>query len=301
MIQDIFPHQLKNTFVPGKTPSQEDLVLCLKGDRVFLLEEGGADGALRFPRVAEYPKVRSKAAAGDYMKAAPEGNLQYLFTVDDTALFMDREIPEDDEAGTFAGGSFFSVRRDLRGTNQLEDEWVFAAHTAYHLSVWYRDNRHCGRCGCAVVPAPDERAVDCPSCHNRIYPRINPAVIVGVTNGDSLLITRYADRPLSVDALVAGFTEIGETFEETVAREVMEEAGLYGKNIRYYKSQPWGMASDILAGFFCDVDGDAHVHLDRHELKSAVWVPRAQIKGQPDNLSLTNEMMLLFRDGKEPK
>ena len=126
-------------------------------------------------------------------------------------------------------------------------------------------------------------------------------MIVGVTNGDSLLITRYADRPLSVDALVAGFTEIGETFEETVAREVMEEAGLHVKNIRYYKSQPWGMASDILAGFFCDVDGDAHVHLDRHELKSAVWVPRAQIKGQPDNLSLTNEMMLLFRDGKEPK
>ena len=298
MIQDIFPHHLNNSFIQGKEPSGEDLVLCLKGDRVFLLETEGSGGMLRFPNVSEYPEVRREYSGGGQMRTAPDGNLQYLFTVDDTALFLDLKVPSEDEE--FTGGGFFSVRRDLRGTGRLEPEWVFAAHTAYHLSVWYRDNRHCGRCGCAVVPAKDERAVDCPSCHNRIYPRINPAVIVGVTNQDKLLITRYADRPLSVDALVAGFTEIGETFEETVAREVMEEAGLHVKNIRYYKSQPWGMASDILAGFFCDVDGDPQVHLDRHELKSALWIPREEIKGQPDNLSLTNEMMLLFRDGKEP-
>ena len=76
---------------------------------------------------------------------------EYLFTVDDTALFLDLKVPSEDEE--FTGGGFFSVRRDLRGTGRLEPEWVFAAHTAYHLSVWYRDNRHCGRCGCAVVPA----------------------------------------------------------------------------------------------------------------------------------------------------
>jgi NAD+ diphosphatase len=123
---------------------------------------------------------------------------------------------------------------------------------------------------------------------------------VGVTNGDKLLITRYAkNRNYSYDALVAGFTEIGETFEETVAREVGEEVGLKIKNIRYYKSQPWGYSGSILAGFFCDVDGSDQVCLDESELSSAVWTERSQITGQPDGFSLTNDMMMAFKNGKE--
>ena len=80
----------------------------------------------------------------------------------------------------------------------------------------------------------------------------------------------------------------------------MEEVGLKVKNIRYYKSQPWGIVDDILAGFYCDVDGDTEITLDRTELKEAVWVDRKDIEGQPQDLSLTNEMMIVFRDGKEP-
>ncbi|MBQ3856272.1 MAG: NUDIX domain-containing protein, partial [Ruminococcus sp.] len=111
---------------------------------------------------------------------------------------------------------------------------------------------------------------------------------------------RYAkNRNYSYDALVAGFTEIGETFEETVAREVGEEVGLKVKNIRYYKSQPWGYSGSILAGFFCDVDGSDKVCLDESELSSAVWTERSQITGQPDGFSLTNDMMMAFKNGKE--
>ena len=98
-----------------------------------------------------------------------------------------------------------------------------------------------------MEPADNERAMVCRCCGQRNYPRINPAVIIGVTNGDRLLMTKYADRPLAFYALVAGFTEIGETFEQTVEREVMEEVGLKVKNIRYYKSQPWAIDLDILA------------------------------------------------------
>ena len=89
--------------------------------------------------------------------------------------------------------------------------------------------------------------------------------------------------------------------EETVAREVMEEVGLKVKNIRYYKSQPWAMADDILMGFFCDVDGDRTIKLDTSELKEGVWLRRDEVVLQPDTYSLTNEMMTLFRDGKEPR
>ena len=134
-------------------------------------------------------------------------------------------------------------------------------------------------------------------CDSVIYPRINPAVIVGVLKGDCLLITRYR-RGFAHNALIAGFTEIGETLEETVAREVMEETGVKVKNIRYYKSQPWGMAQDILVGYFCDADGDGTIRMDEDELKYAEWVKREDIVLQPTNLSLTNEMMNEVKEGR---
>ena len=97
---------------------------------------------------------------------------------------------------------------------------------------------------------------------------------------------------------MAGFTEIGETLEETVAREVMEETGIKVRNIRYYKSQPWGMAQDILAGFYCDAEGNAEIHMDKDELRYAEWVQRNDIVLQENNLSLTNEMMKVFKENR---
>ena len=79
----------------------------------------------------------------------------------------------------------------------------------------------------------------------------------------------------------------------------MEEVGLKVKNIRYYKSQPWGMASDLLVGFFCDVDGEDTIKMDESELRYAQWVAREDIELQPYEHSLTNEMMKLFKNGPE--
>ena len=126
-------------------------------------------------------------------------------------------------------------------------------------------------------------------------------MIVGVIHGDKILQTKYRGRDIPFYALIAGFTEIGETLEETVAREVMEEAGLKVKNIRYYKSQPWGIVDDLLAGFYCDVDGSAEIHMDGNELKEAVWTRREDIVGQPNDFSLTHEMMMTFKAGREPR
>lgn len=89
----------------------------------------------------------------------------------------------------------------------------------------------------------------CPKCGNLIYPKIAPAVIVAVTRGDQILMTRYQGRDYKGYALIAGFTEIGETAEDTVRREVMEEVGLQVKDLRYYGSQPWGADANLLLGF----------------------------------------------------
>ena len=270
MIQDIFPHVLYNQFDPAASAEGEDFVLCFDGQRLLLRSDGG------FPRASEL---------------GAEGCV-YLFKIDGERYFL-KSPPE----AVPQGFSFQDVKQ-LRREGRLSREECFAAFTGKHLSDWYRDTRFCGRCGKEMRHSQTERARKCPVCGYTAYPRIMPAVIVGVKNGDRLLLTRYREG-FSHNALIAGFTEIGETAEETVQREVMEEAGIRVKNIRYYKSQPWGIANDLLLGYYCQVEGDDTIHMDENELKYAQWVPREEIELQPDDFSLTNEMMTRFKSGEE--
>ena len=178
-------------------------------------------------------------------------------------------------------------------------ENVLAAATGWHLYVWYRDNQYCGRCAHKMVHDETLRMMKCPDCGNMVFPKIAPAVIVGVTDGDRILMTKYADREYKKYALIAGFTEIGETAEQTVEREVMEEVGLSVENIRYYKSQPWGYDSNLLLGYFCDLAQKREIHLDETELSLAEWLDYRDIPDDPEGLSLTREMMITFREQKK--
>ncbi len=278
MIQDIAPHKLNNQYDPAKQPADDSIILDIRNKSLLVrvLEEGFA-----FIKYSEFEKK-------------PE--VVHLFAVDDQDYFLVRgdveKVPDE--------CAYMTIDR-LRKEHLMEKYQIFTAITAYQLSNWYEDNVFCGRCGSKTELSTVERAIRCPECGRLIYPRIIPAVIVGVTNGDKILMTKYANRGINFYALIAGFTEIGETFEETVEREVMEEVGLKVKNIRYYKSQPWGIVDDMLAGFYCDVDGDTSITLDTTELKKGVWVERENVELQPDDYSLTNEMMLMFKEGKEPK
>ena len=227
--------------------------------------------------------------ASDFVKIQDRNSRTvYLFSLDDKRFFLSLDGANED----LEGYDYYTVR-EVR--DQFEGKEVFAVFTAYHLWKWYFDNKYCGKCAEPLEMGDKERSLRCPKCGNVIYPRINPAVIVGVIKGDSILITKYRTG-YSHNALVAGFTEIGETLEETVAREVKEETGVRVKNIRYYKSQPWGMAQDLLVGFFCEAEDDAEIHMDENELKYAEWVKREDVVLQPNNFSLTNEMMRVYCD-----
>ena len=272
MIQDIYPSRLYNEYAAYETGENDPVFVFNAQGKVML---GGREGKIVFPI--------GKDAAGK--------QTVYLFSVDETRYFL--ELQSEEEAKE--GFEYYTIR-EVR--DRFEGKEVFAVFTAYHLWKWYSDNIFCGRCAGKLTLSEKERALCCPECKNTIYPRINPAVIVGVKKGDHLLLTKYKTG-YGHNALVAGFTEIGETLEETVAREVMEETGVKVKNIRYYKSQPWGMAQDILVGYYCEADGDAEIRMDESELKYAEWVKREDIELQPNNLSLTNEMMRRFKEGDE--
>ena len=138
----------------------------------------------------------------------------------------------------------------------------------------------------------------CPSCGNMEYPKIMPAVIIGLTHGNRLLMSKYANREFKKYALLAGFAEIGESIEDTVRREVMEEVGLKVKNITYYKSQPWSFSDTLLLGFYAELDGDEEITLDKEELALAEWFEREDIPVKASDLSLTNEMIMRFKNAE---
>ncbi|MBP5331479.1 MAG: NAD(+) diphosphatase [Lachnospiraceae bacterium] len=269
MIQDIAPSRLDNSFRKLNPKTGETILFFDRDGKMLVNIE---NGRIHFPKWDGLLDVHTI----------------YLFSIDEERFFL-----ATDKEDHLKDGFVYMTIREIRSAGSGTE--VYAAFTGYHLWKWYADNRFCGKCGKRLDFDDKERAMRCPECGNVIYPRINPAVIVGVTKGDCLLIAKYRTG-YGGNALVAGFTEIGETLEETVAREVMEETGVSVKNIRYYKSQPWGMAQDILVGFFCDADGKAEIRIDESELKYAEWVRCGDIVLQENNLSLTNEMMMVFKE-----
>ena len=278
MLQDIAPHVFHNEYEPA-LPGGSDTVFIFRQRQVLAAKD--SEGRISFPKAGGFK--------GD--------KLRYLFRIDSNRFYLFLpEYSEDDVPVSADGFDYISIMEARKGSDLTA---MFACMTAYHLFTWYDKNRYCGRCGHPLEHSETMRMLRCPSCGNMVFPVIAPAVIVGVTDGDRLLMTKYAGRAYKGWALIAGFCEIGETVEDTVHREVMEEAGIQVKNLRYVDSQPWGSDSNLLIGMFCEADGDLSIHIDQEELSQAVWVERADVPEMKDNHSLTGYMIELFRTGRE--
>lgn len=267
MIQDIYPHVYKNAFDPGVKPSNDDIIFSFEEDQVLMKDEH------QFYHYCEISK---------------ESNCYYLFSIDDTKFFL-ADLT-----------SLNHIKVSFRIMRTFENQMLgFAAITAWHLYRWIQDNKYCGICGHPMDFDQKERAMRCPHCSNIVYPKISPAVIVGVTNDKGqILVTKYAHGHYQSYALVAGYYEIGETIEETVKREVKEETGLDVTDIQYYKSQPWSFSSSLLFGFWCKAQGDQPIQMDESELRVARWANRDEEINTLDNASLTSEMIQYFKQGK---
>ena len=271
MIQDIAPHVYHNEYRPQK-PSGDSFGISFENGKLCALVK---DGEISFPTFKELEEKNPNIYE----------NYTYLFAIDNKRFYL-LEAVELEEYQLF-------TRRELRTV--APQHLAFAGVTAFQLYDWYQSHKFCGRCGKPMKHDEKERMLRCEECHQTEYPKICPAVIIAVTNGNRLLLSKYAGRAYTKYALLAGFTEIGETVEETVRREVMEEVGLKVKNITYYKSQPWSFTDTLLLGFYAEVDGSDEITLDEEELALAEWFEREEIPVTDVDVSLTNEMILHFK------
>ena len=276
MIQDIAPYSFNVAYTPRK-PMPEDIILIFSSREIYLTESD------------KFPTLRETDIDPDC------DDLLFGFSIDDTAYYL---FPADAMKEIVSGTSGLTAHslRHLRTLPLMKD--CFAGYTGSHLFNWYRQNRFCGCCGSKLVPGTDERKLVCPSCGNLLYPRINPCIIVAVHDGDRLLMTKYAGRPVTWFVLIAGFIEIGESAEDTVRREVMEEAGVKVKNIRYFGSQPWGIPGNLTLGYTAELDGDDTITIDETELAEGRWFERQDVPVPNDDLSITAAMIRAFADGK---
>ena len=148
----------------------------------------------------------------------------------------------------------------LRSMTERTSPALFAAAAGGSLHRWYRLQQFCGRCGAKMEKSTTE--------------------------------------PFKKYALIAGFNEIGETIEQTVHREVLEEAGVRVKNLRFYKSQPWVFTDTLLMGFVCELDGSDKITVQESELAEASWHLRSELPQDHSYISLTGELIEQFRLGK---
>ena len=277
MLQEIEPRHLDNQYHP--VPVGPGARICVFRDKDVLVSRREESVILPDWELLKDDIVRSV----------------YLFSVDEEPYFL-AELRED---AVLPEGYMFD---NVRSHRRLQPKYtVYAEMTAWHLYIWYRDNCFCGRCGHRTVHDGKLRMLSCPDCGNMIFPKICPAIIVGVINGDHILLTKYSGRAYKNYALIAGFTEIGETAEDTVRREVFEEAGVHVKNIRYWGTQPWGIDSDLLLGYFADLDGSSEIAMDREELSVAGWFHRDEMDIPADDVSLTNDMIRAFIENRHPR
>lgn len=290
MVQDIYPKKLYNQY-DVREPETYSYIVFVDRNTILCRTDGGI---LTVPTCEE---AFGSFPTPDKTGAELNEKCRYLIRVDNDMFFYSQD-PDALSVLLAAGYEFHNIR-ELR---TLQPEWLkFGALTSFSYASWYEKNRYCGRCGSKMRHSVSERAVICPDCSNLIYPKICPVVIVGVIHEDTILLTKYKDR-MRFDkyALIAGFAEIGETIEQTVEREVFEETGLKVKNLKFYRSQPWAFSDSLLFGFFCEADGDEGPHPDGVELGFADWMTRDKVPALQDNVSLTAEMMDLFkRKGRE--
>ena len=173
--------------------------------------------------------------------------------------------------------------------DELPFDEYYKAGKAFQILNWDKNTRYCPSCGVPTKQISDI-GKKCPECRQEFYPNISPAIIVRITRGDSILMVRAKNFRGTYYGLVAGFLEAGESLEECVHREVMEETGIRIKNVKYFGSQPWPYPSGVMVGFTADYEsGD--IRIQEEELSDAAFFSKDNLPEIPKKLSLARKLI----------
>lgn len=199
------------------------------------------------------------------------------------AVDADLELPEGVEAGEF--------RNLMRLYGEVDEPVWAAAGRAVQLVEWNRNHRYCGRCATPTEMAPGERARRCPACGLHAFPRLAPAIITLVQRDDGrVLLARNARWPTSMYSCLAGFVEPGESVEDAVRREVLEEVGVDVGEMRYFGSQPWPFPHSLMLGFHARFAG-GEIAVDGEEIAEARWFGRDDLPDIPGPISIARKLI----------
>ena len=246
--------------VLGKEMSGKSYVFAFRG-RDILMNNG------ELPRLENFPN--SDELSGLYV-----GDL-------DGVPCLGIPFPEDPNA------EVQSLRAVIHG---LDDAGVCAVCRAKELMFWRDRRKFCGACGAALDDSASDTARVCTACGERFYPQIAPAVITAVLKDDKILLAHNRNFTSGVHSLIAGFVESGESLEQAVAREIMEEVAIKVKNIRYYASQPWPFPNSLMLGFVAEYDS-GEVTPDGLELESAGWYSADELPLLPEHGSIARKII----------
>ena len=230
------------------------------GDKCLASGEPSRAVLLQAPAVADYLSEDEIIFLGMYRNKPA-----FAFRIDPSAV-----APFSD-AGQF---------HDLRylGSVLPADEANLVAH-ARALVLWHQLQRYCGRCGSPSRPESGGNSRQCTdeACGKTIFPRVDPAVIVLVSRGKQCLLGRQAGWPEGRYSTIAGFVEPGESLEDAVRREVLEETNIEVHDVEYHSSQPWPFPSSLMLGFFAQASS-SDIALNDGELEDAQWFTRKELR-----------------------
>jgi len=255
-------------FIPGVSYSGDD-----GPARWFAFHEGRMLVVVEGENLA-LPRCTNLAELG-----LEPARVQYLGTLNGEPAFTAEIATQHTPPGMVWHGL-----RTLLG--RFDEPLVAVAGRASQIIEWDRTHQYCGRCGTATTLRTEQRARFCPSCRLTVYPRINPAIMVLITNGREVLLARRPTAPKNRFSALAGFVEAGESLEETVARESFEEVGVQVKNIQYFGSQSWPFPNSLMIAFTAEYAG-GEIRPDGVEIEEARWFAPDQLPTIPEGISIS--------------
>jgi NAD+ diphosphatase len=233
-----------------------------------------ARGTTQLVQVEPRPTIAFLSGDHPLVQGAPRDALLLLGWFQDARCVL--LLLDDEPAVAPPAGTRFEELRPLAPLFDAEEAGLLAYARA--LGFWRARHRYCGCCGAPARPQRAGHALRCenPHCAVEIFPRIDPAIIVLVSDGERALLGRQAGWPEGRYSTIAGFVEPGESLEDAVAREVLEETGVRVTDVQYHSSQPWPFPSSLMLGFIAGALPGSIARGDA-ELEDARWFTRDEI------------------------